>query len=77
MGADAGGAGAGATGQRPSEPDAPRADVAVCGGVPVSRRKWRHVGGRKVRAMAKLDESKVGWIVSQKRKGAMTSAQIA
>jgi len=41
------------------------------------RSLWRHVRGRRIRVMKKLDESKVQWIVREKRKGEMTSAQIA
>ena len=57
--------------------DMPRADMAVCGGIPQARQKWRQIGGRKVRAMAKLDESKVTWIVRRKAEGRMTNRQIA
>ena len=38
--------------------DMPRADMAVCRGIPQARQKWRQIGGRNVQAMAKLDESK-------------------
>ena len=63
--------------RRLAEDDVPRADVVVCGDVPDARRKWRQVGGRKVRAMAKLDESKVVWIARQKAKGKMANREIA
>ena len=35
---------------------------------------WRHIGSRRVRVMKKLDESKVKWIILQKRKGETTSS---
>ena len=57
--------------------DMPRADMAVCGGIPQARQKWRQIGGRKVRAMAKLDESKAAWIVRRKAEGRMANRQIA
>ena len=47
-----------AGGQGGGRAQLPRADMVVCGGVPETRRKWRQVGRREVRAMAKLDESK-------------------
>ena len=55
----------------------PKADMVVCGGVREKRRKWRHAGRRKVRAGAKLDESKVVWIVREKAKGELSNKQIA
>ena len=57
--------------------DMPRADMAVCGGIPQARQKWRQIGGRKVQAMARLDESKAAWIVRRKAEGGMTNRQIA
>ena len=42
-------------------------------GVGVRRRhrkvRWRNIGKTRVRAMPKLDESKVKWMVREKRKG--------
>ena len=35
---------------------------------------WRHIGSRRIRMMKKLDESKVKWIILQKRKGETTSS---
>ena len=29
---------------------------------------WRHIGSRRIQVMKKLDESKVKWIILQKRK---------
>ena len=59
----------GAEGGADAGEDVPRADVSVCGGVPEARRKWREIGGRKVKVARKLDESKVAWIVRQKAGG--------
>lgn len=36
---------------------------------PRRSRRWRHIGGRRVRVMKKLDQSKVEYIVAEKRKG--------
>ena len=66
-----------AGGQGDGRAQLPRADMVVCGGVPEKRQKWRQVGRREVRAMAKLDESKVAWIVREKAKGELTNSQIA
>ena len=35
--------------------------------------RWRHIGGRRVRVMKKLDQSKVEYIVAEKRKGTKNS----
>ena len=32
-------------------------------------KSWRHIGKRRVRVMKKLDQSKVEWIIREKRKG--------
>ena len=46
------------------------------GGVRRLRRspKWHHIGNRRVRVMKKLDESKVRWIIRERRKG--TSSEV-
>ena len=36
---------------------------------PRRSRRWRHIGDRRVRVMKKLDQSKVEYIVAEKRKG--------
>ena len=36
---------------------------------PRRSRRWHHIGGRRVRVMKKLDQSKVEYIVAEKRKG--------
>ena len=36
---------------------------------PRRSKRWRHIGGRRVRVMKKLDQSKVEYIVAEKRKG--------
>ena len=33
------------------------------------RKRWRHIGRRYLRIMRKLDESKINWIINQKKKG--------
>ena len=35
---------------------------------------WRHIGSRRIQVMKKLDESKVKWIILQKRNGETTSS---
>ena len=45
-------------GRRPDPPRRPRRS-----------QRWRHIGGRRVRVMKKLDQSKVEYIVAEKRKG--------
>ena len=35
---------------------------------PRRSKRWRHIGTRRVRVMKKLDQSKVEWIIAQKRK---------
>ena len=35
---------------------------------------WRHIGSRRMQVMKKLDESKVKWIILQKRNGETTSS---
>ena len=37
--------------------------------LPQRSQRWRHIGGRRVRVMKKLDQSKVEYIVAEKRKG--------
>ncbi len=59
----------------PAEP--PRADMVAREGVPTKRQRWRQIGSRKVRVAAKLDESKVAWIVRQKAGGKATNREIA
>ena len=36
---------------------------------PRRSQRWRHIGGRRVRVMKKLDQSKVEYIVAEKRRG--------
>ena len=36
------------------------------------RALWRYIGKKRIRTMKKLDESKVKWIIDQKRKGVTT-----
>ena len=38
---------------------------------------WRHIGRRRIRVMRKLDESKVKWIILQKKAGKTANRQIA
>ncbi len=54
-----------------------RVEIKVRGYVRSLRKRWRHIGRRRVRVMHKLDESKVDWIVRRKREGKMTTAEIA
>ena len=39
--------------------------------------RWRHIGRRRIRVVRKLDESKVKWIILQKKAGKTTNRQIA
>ena len=43
---------------------------------PRRSKTWRHIGQRKVRAMKKLDQAKVEWIIREKRNG-MHNKEIA
>ena len=47
--------------------------MAVCRGIPQALQKWRQIGGRRVRAMAKLDESRAAWFMRRKAEGGMAN----
>ena len=53
-----------------------RISVAVRRTAAGFRKRWRHIGRRRLPVMRKLDESKIRWIINQKTRGA-TNRSIA